>query len=109
MEKSREATDEANIRSAYAIVQTASLTQDTQEELTKQNTEDIKYTVTGAEGSYVYKAEITLKQQQDKWQSGAPNIGGVAVSDDVAKKNGKVAVTYTQSTGKTTITAVTAG
>lgn len=104
LEKSREATDAANIRDAYAIVMSASLTQDKQDELTKLNTDKITYTVSGAEGSYVYSATVKLTQQQDEWQTGAQDIGGVALAADTAKKNGIATVTYTQSTGKATIT-----
>ena len=103
LEKSREATDAANIRSAYAVVQSSALMQDTQEQLTALNTNDITYTVTGAEGSYVYKAEVQLKQKQDEWQSGVQDIGGVTLAKDTAKKDGKATITYTQSTGKTEI------
>lgn len=52
LEKSREATDAANIRSAYAAVQAAALMQDTQTDFEKNDTTDITYTVSGTEGSY---------------------------------------------------------
>ena len=104
LEKSREATDAANIRSAYATVQSSALMQDDQTALTKMNTTDVTYTVTGNEGSYIYKAEVKLTQKQDEWQSGAQNIGGVTLAKDKAKKEGTATITYTQSTGKTEIT-----
>ena len=104
LEKSREATDAANIRSAYGVIQAAALTQDTQAELTKMNTADTTYTVEGSEGSFVYKAEVTLQQTQDEWQSGAQDIGGIKLEASTAKKNpAKATITYTQSTGKTEI------
>ena len=104
LEKAREATDAANIRSAYAAVQTAALVQDDQATLTKMNTADTTYTVTGTEGSLVYTATVKLKQQQDAWQSGAQDIGGVSLAADTAKKLGTATITYTQSTNVTTIT-----
>ena len=104
LEKSREATDAANIRSAYATVQSSALMQDDQTALTKMNTTDVTYTVKGNEGSYIYKAEVKLTQKQDEWQSGAQNIGGVTLAKDTAKKEGTATITYTQSTGKTEIT-----
>ena len=108
LEKSREATDAANIRSAYAVVQSAALLQDQQADLTKLNTSDITYTVEGSEGSFVYKAVVQLKQQQDEWQSGAQDIGGISLAANTAKKNGKATITYTQSTGKTEISIAAA-
>ncbi len=104
LEKAREATDAANIRSAYAAVQSAVLLQETQDTMTKMNTADITYTVSGSEGSLIYKAEVQLKQQQDNWKSGAQDIGGVALAADTAKKLGTATVQYDQSTNKTTIT-----
>ena len=104
LEKSREATDAANIRSAYAVVQSSALLQNTQTDLTKLNTADITYTVSGSEGSYEYKAEVTLKQAQDEWQSGAQDIGGISLAANTAIANGTATIIYSQSTGETTIT-----
>lgn len=103
LEKSREATDAANIRSAYATVQSSALMQDSQDDLTKMNTADVTYSVTGSEGSYVYKAEVKLTQKQDEWQSGEQTIGGVTLAKNTAKKEGTATITYTQSTEKTEI------
>ena len=104
LEKSREATDAANIRAAYATVQSAALMQESQAELTKISTSDITYSTAGTEGSLVYKATVTMKQKNDKWQSGAQDIGGVSISADATGTTTKAWVVYTQSTGKTTIT-----
>ena len=103
LEKSREATDAANIRSAYAAVQAAALLQDDSTAFAKNNTADSTFTVSGSEGSYVYTATVKLKQTQDNWQSGDQDIGGVSLSANTAKANGTATITYTQSTGKTTI------
>lgn len=99
LEKAREATDVANIRAAYAEVMSDALT-DTGKTSTAANsdTDLIKVARTGdKDGSFTWKATITLKQAQDGWQSGIDNIGGI----DVSKKNpkaGKTAtVTYAQS------------
>jgi type IV pilus assembly protein PilA len=107
LEKSREATDAANIRSAYGVIQAAALTQETQTELSKQNTDDTTYTVSGAEGSYVYTAVVELHQSQDEWQSGDQNIGGITISASNAKASGTATITHTQSTGATDITMST--
>ena len=64
LEKSREATDLANVRSAYAEVMTAAITEDTTSALYQ------------ADGTY--KAVVPLKQKQSGWQSKLPiTIGGV--------------------------------
>ena len=103
LEKSREATDAANIRSAYAAVQASALLQDNSTDFAKNNTADATFTVEGSEGSYIYKATVKLKQQQDQWQSGAQDIGGVSLAADTAKANGTATISHTQSTGKTEI------
>ena len=99
LEKSREATDVANIRAAYAEVMSDALT-DTGSTSTasNSNTDLIKVARTGQkDGAYTWTATITLKQAQDGWQSAIDNIGGI----DVSKMNpmaGKTAtVTYAQS------------
>lgn len=97
LEKSREATDLSNVRSAYAEIMTAALTTDG----------NAKYTVSGAtikqaDGSY--KIEVTLKQKQNGWQSDTTNleIAGVKASDSThwtgtPNADGKCTITYTPS------------
>ena len=98
LEKSREATDEANLRAAYAEVSAAALT-DTATASSYGTGANV--TRTGdADGSYVWTALVVLKQQQDNWQSGTPNIGGITVGDDIAKKGKTIEVKYTQGTAK---------
>ena len=64
LEKSREATDLANVRSAYAEVMAAAITEDTTSALYQ------------ADGTY--KAVVPLKQKQTGWQSSLPiTIGGI--------------------------------
>ncbi len=104
LEKSREATDAANIRSAYGVIQAAALTQENATDIAKNNNADTTYTVDGSEGSYVYTATVKLKQTQDQWQSGAQDVGGVSLAADTAKANGTATIKFTQSTGKTEIT-----
>ena len=45
-----------------------------------------------------------MKQKQANWQSGAQDIGGVTLGETEENSTGTATVTYTQSTGKTTIT-----
>ena len=83
LEKAREATDEANIRAAYAQVSAAVLTDETC--AATDIGKDMKMKVTKADDTGVVTGEATVKlcQQNDKLQSGATsiNIGGVNVPD----------------------------
>ena len=92
LEKSREATDAANIRSAYAEVVAEALGQ------------------SGTDAAVTRTVE--LKQQQDNWQtSPAPELagnglitGGSHVDATVTgspKKDGTCTVTYTPASGST--------
>ena len=59
LEKSREAVDMANLRSAYAEVMAAGLTEDTAH----------------------YTKTVTAKQKDtSKWEGGNPEIGGISVA-----------------------------
>ena len=86
LEKAREATDAANIRAAYAEVQTAALEDDTANE-TK---------------------DVALKQTENGWQSSIKDIGGIDVSKLEVVKGKTVEVNYTPGTagaeGTTSIT-----
>ena len=78
LEKSRESTDLANIRGAYAEVAAASITDpDTN-----------------------ISATVDLKQTQAKWQTTGANVAGIAVSEDTwgVAKGGSVTVSYTANT-----------
>ena len=71
LEKSRESVDLANVRSAYAQVMTAAMTEDTSSTLHL--------------GGGLYLASVPLKQKVDNWQSAMDgvSVGGVASSDHV--------------------------
>ena len=101
LEKSREATDAANLRAAYAEVTVAALTEEDTNTATS-------VTRAGTDGSYTWTKTVKLVQKQAGWQNKAytdgtnGGIGGVAVTDDLAAVNGTVNVIFTQSTGKVT-------
>ena len=83
LEKAREATDEANIRAAYAQVSAAVLTDETC--AATDIGKDMKMKVTKAADTGIVTGEATVKlcQQNDNLQSGATsiNIGGFDVPD----------------------------
>ena len=96
LEKSREATDIANVRSAYAEVMMAAISTDTA----------ATYTVNGqtiydsTSGNYSITVQ-PLKQKQNDWQMATPlNIGGVSSGDGepswigVPAANGYCKITY---------------
>jgi type IV pilus assembly protein PilA len=106
LEKSREATDAANIRSAYAVVQAAALTEESADDIKKNDVEGlIAYTEPSTTaGAVKYQAVITLKQKQNGWQGTQPTIGGMEVAaDDKPVADGKATIVYDETTGKTTL------
>lgn len=102
LEKAREATDAANIRSAYAEVQAAALTEESKDDLKKGDNDLITFDVSGTGTSSVYKATIKLTQKQADWQGTTPDIAGLK-TDTKPSVNGNAVVQYSESTGKTTI------
>lgn len=89
LEKSREATDLANVRSAYAKVMNAAIVEDTSSPLYFHGT---------------YQAVVPLKQMQDDWKmnDGKLVVGGISSSDgdhwkNIPKAKGRCRVTYSDS------------
>ena len=86
LEKSREATDEANIRACYAEVMTAATVY------------SIKYT-DGDANTGIWTGTVTLKQAQDGWQNTSiKEIAGIDVSAMSPKKGKTCTITYTEKT-----------
>ena len=76
LEKSREAVDEANLRSAYAECSAAVLS------ATDPGT---GYTYSNTNGVITCSKNVTLKQTQANWTGGAePEIGGVTLGNTIA-------------------------
>ncbi len=101
LEKAREATDMANIRSAYAEVMACALTD------AKDKTNDVKRE-DGADGSVTWSKTVVATQKQAKWESGdTVEIAGKQVSATVANagKNGWK-ISYTDSSAETKIEVV---
>lgn len=97
LEKSREATDLANIRSAYAVVQASALTEDTSSQIKAHDTADVAYSKT----STGYKAVVTLHQQQAGWESGPVDVAGMTIAADAGIAT--ATIEYIASTGATTL------
>ena len=83
LEKSREATDMANIRAAYAEVMAAAL----------------------EDPDADHSATVTKKQTQDGWETDTPEVAGAILPDSVGG-SGTVDIEYAADTGKVTIGGV---
>ena len=101
LEKAREATDAANIRSAYAEVMACALTDaaDTTNGVTKG----------GTDGAYTYSKDVGVVQKQKGWQNTSiTEIAGIKLNDAdhpiAAEKLKGWTVSYSEGTGKCTIT-----
>lgn len=107
LEKSREAVDEANLRSLYAETTAAVLTEDTK---ATTDIKDAKLTVVkGNDNVYTGTATLKLTQQKDGLTSGdSVNIGGVDVPSANWKKGGTMVITV-KSDGTATTIAPKAG
>lgn len=102
LEKSREATDAANLRAAYAEVMVCALNG----EVDADNEVEVEENTTTGGATYnVWTKEVDAVQTQTDWQNKAAieNIGGVAIDEITAvTKGGKWKVTYNENTGKVT-------
>ena len=106
LEKSREATDLANMRSAYALVQAAALTQDSAADFAAHSDSTTTFSSTGtvAGGDLTYKAVVTLRQTQTGWQTDNNNDNTTIGTDITVTSSGTSA-----KTGAITISAQSSG
>ena len=98
LEKAREATDMANIRSAYAEVMACALTDapNTTNEVTRTNNDD---------GSVTWSKHVEAVQKQAGWVSGTTvEIGGEQVAAVTANNNKGWTISYTDTNAKASIT-----
>lgn len=87
LEKAREATDLANIRSAYAECSAAVLTGD--------SSDGVMYTAPTGTAAGSASKEVKLTQKVAGWVTSDPKCGGTTLSDDIAKVGGTITVTVT--------------
>ena len=97
LEKAREATDAANLRSAYAEIAACAITGDnlnSKEDVVKINKDD-KGNIT------TITAAVKCAQKQTDWQdTSITDIGGVAIANIPATKLTGWTITYTASSGE---------
>ena len=86
LEKSKEAVDLANIRTAYAEVMTAAVSEDKSTETKIWDSSTNAYTKT-----------IDLTQSKDGWTTDVSNvkIGEISIKDSAPKASGQCTVSYT--------------
>ena len=108
LEKAREATDAANIRSAYAEVMATALTDTDRADATDAKlTNDVKKTVT--DGKAVWSKDVDVVQKQKDWQNTSiTEIAGIKLTDatkPIAAQSLKGwTVTYSEVSGECVIT-----
>ena len=95
LEKAREATDMANLRSAYAEVMAAALTSGDEADGTIGNTGVVK-------AGNVFSKTVEATQKQAGWEGDDPVIGSVTVSKTVLD-GANWLVKYDDATGEVTI------
>lgn len=89
LEKAREATDLANLRSAYAECSAAVLTE------TSDTNNDVMYTPATSSAAGYATAEVKLTQKVDGWVTSNPNCGGTTLDTSVATPNATIVVKVT--------------
>ena len=101
LEKSREAADLANTRSAYAQLLVCGLTE---EDPKDYDNATVTYTRTGDKNDYTYTAVVQLTQKQSGWKTAgaADAVAGITSSGEPGA-DGTATVTYTSKDGKVTI------
>ena len=99
LEKSREATDEANIRAAYAEVMACALTETEQNNVEqKQNTD----------GTYTYTATVGAVQKKTGWEGNKTSVKIAGQDVTVNALNGWT-ITFTDGDANATISETTGG
>ena len=100
LEKSREATDLANVRAAYAEVMVNAM----DDGFTTTTSNGITYTATGDVGSRQIVAVVSLEQKQADWQTenALTSVAGVTATGS-PKVGGTATITWKQADNSVTI------
>ena len=98
LEKAREATDLANLRSAYAQVMAAALTNSAEDTT-------IGLDRTGDDGAAVWSINVNATQTVANWQTKDVKVADIAMTDEkcATKKTNGWTVSYSETTGKASI------
>ena len=98
LEKAREATDLANLRSAYAQVMAAALTNSAEDPSINLNRD-------GDDGAAVWSINVNATQTVAKWQTKDVKVADIAMTDDncTTKGTNGWTVSYSETTGKASI------
>lgn len=106
LEKSREATDIANMRDAYAVITADLMAPDSN--IANHNVENISYTAATLDSNgnitTPASAEVTLTQTIDEWQTASPSVAGQALTAADAAKGGTYKIAVNKDTGVPTFT-----
>ena len=106
LEKSREATDLANVRSAYAEIMSGALTEATQEDMSALSTSNTTFTVAGnpGEAGYTITGVVKMTGAQAKFQTNDAStaVAGITATGDPSV-GGTATITYSLDTGAVTI------
>lgn len=89
MEKAREATDLANIRSAYAECSAAVLTGD--------SSDGVTYTAGTNGAASTASKDVVLTQKTNGWVTSEHKCGNVVLSDDLAEAGKTITVSVTDN------------
>ena len=98
LEKAREATDLANLRSAYAQVMAAALTNSDDDTTIGLNRD-------GDDGAAVWSINVNATQTVAKWQTKDVKVADIAMTDEncTTKGTNGWTVSYSEATGKASI------
>jgi prepilin-type N-terminal cleavage/methylation domain-containing protein len=104
LEKAREATDLANIRSAYAEASAAALS-DEGKEVDNGDTK-VTYTAATEKTAATYSAEVKITQASTGWVTSNPTCGGKDLSN-LSVKSGDTVIVAVGTDGKVNISKKT--
>ena len=105
LEQSRESADAANIRSCYAEVMTAELTEGAASFQTASHPANGVWVINSDMSSKI-SGVVSITQQKDGWQNAKiTEIAGSKAADIAVKSKGSVTITYNEGDATCTITA----
>jgi type IV pilus assembly protein PilA len=98
LEKAREATDQSNIRAAYAVVSADAITKSG---TAPDDTQEIEYDLDG--NGYITATVTATQQDTSKWESDSETSSGVDIGGQTVNAAGTWMITYDTTNMKVTI------